>query len=63
MRDDFPVVIAADGPGIYGMSALSHDYYVAFMVMGGEHADLRFLKKLAQNSIQYDKINKITALN
>lgn len=53
MRDDFPVVIAADGPGIYGTTPLSHDYYIAFMALGGERADLRFLKKLAMNSIEY----------
>jgi adenosine deaminase CECR1 len=57
MRDDFPVVIAADGPGIYGMTALSHDFYIAFMALGGERADLRFLKKLATNSIQYSAMS------
>jgi len=53
MRDGFPLVIASDGPGIWGSRPLSDDWYIAFMAMGGRDVDLRFLKQLAMNSIEY----------
>jgi len=63
MREDFPIVVASDGAGIYGMKPLSHDFYIAFMSMGGNRADLRFLKKLALNSIEYSAMTEQEKVN
>jgi adenosine deaminase CECR1 len=57
IRKGFPLVVASDGPGIWGSSPLSHDWYISFMAIGGQHADLRYLKQLAINSIQYSAMD------
>jgi len=57
LRRGFPIVIASDNPGMWKSTGLSHDWYVAFMAMGGERSDLRFLKKLALNSIKFSAMN------
>ena len=49
--EDFPLVVSADDPGVWGAKGLSYDLYQAFMALGGAKADLRFLKQLAQNSV------------
>ena len=53
MSDDFPVVVSSDDPSMWDALPLSHDFYQAFFALGGAKADLRFLKKLAMNSIRY----------
>jgi len=57
LQNGFPVVIASDGPGIWGSRGLSHDFYYAFMALGGARADLRFIKQLAINSIIYSSMS------
>ena len=52
MTDDFPVVISSDDPTVWEALPLSHDFYVAFMAMSAETADLRFLKRLILNSFK-----------
>ena len=52
LRKDFPLVVASDGPGIWGSTGLSHDWYVMFMAIAGQRGDLRMLKQLAINSIE-----------
>ncbi|ELU12827.1 hypothetical protein CAPTEDRAFT_167117 [Capitella teleta] len=57
MAVDFPLVISADDPSLWGVSGLSYDYYAAFMALGGAWADLGTLKKLAKNSIKYSAMS------
>nr|XP_022918643.1 adenosine deaminase 2-like [Onthophagus taurus] len=57
IANDYPVVITNDDPSFWGAKALSHDWYMAFMGMTSRNADLRFLKQIALNSIEYSSIS------
>ncbi|XP_034951979.1 adenosine deaminase 2-like [Chelonus insularis] len=54
---NFPVVVSNDDPGLWGSKALSYDFYEAFMGMMSREADIRALKQLAINSIDYSSMN------
>lgn len=55
---DYPVVVSSDDPSFWKATPLTHDFYVAFLGIASAHADLRFLKKLALNSINYSGMEK-----
>jgi len=52
-----PMVISSDDPALWGASALSYDYYEAFMGLSGAWGDLAMLKKLALDSIKYSAMS------
>lgn len=56
--DNYPVVVSSDDPSFWRASPLSHDFYVAFTGIASAHQDLRLLKQLALNSIEYSAMNQ-----
>ncbi|XP_060535703.1 adenosine deaminase 2-like [Cylas formicarius] len=58
VANGYPVVIACDDPGLWGARGLSFDFYVAFMGLSGREGDLRLLKRLAINSIEYSSLDE-----
>ncbi len=57
IQENFPMVISADDPGLWGAKGLSYDFYSAFMAMASKSADLRLLKKLALNSLEFSTLD------
>ncbi|EDW79986.2 uncharacterized protein Dwil_GK12327 [Drosophila willistoni] len=57
IADGYPVVISSDDPSFWKATPLTHDYYITFLGIASQHADLRLLKKLALNSIQYSSLS------
>ena len=51
--DNYPVVVSSDDPSFWEATPLSHDFYQAFLGIASAHHDLRLLKKLALNSLEY----------
>ncbi|XP_031624714.1 adenosine deaminase AGSA-like [Contarinia nasturtii] len=57
IAQNVPIIISSDDPGFWEVSPLSHDFYMTFLGIASRHSDLRTLKKLAINSIQYSSLN------
>ncbi|KAL5291182.1 CECR1.2 family protein [Megaselia abdita] len=53
IANNYPMVISSDDPGFWGATPLSHDFYITFLEIASAHSDLKLLKQLAMNSIQY----------
>uniref|UniRef100_V5GQC6 Adenosine deaminase n=2 Tax=Anoplophora glabripennis TaxID=217634 RepID=V5GQC6_ANOGL len=58
IANNFPVVITSDDPSFWGSNGLSYDWYFAFMGMASRNEDLRFLKQLAMNSIEFSAMEE-----
>lgn len=56
--DNYPVVVSSDDPSFWRASPLSHDFYVAFVGIASAHHDLRLLKQLALNSIEFSAMHR-----
>ncbi|XP_055629266.1 adenosine deaminase AGSA-like [Toxorhynchites rutilus septentrionalis] len=56
--DSYPVVVSSDDPAFWCASPLTHDFYIAFLGLSSARQDLRLLKKLALNSIEYSAMSR-----
>ena len=56
IQEGFPIVISSDDPGLWDAKGLSYDYYSAFMAMAGKNMNLKLLKKLVNNSLEFSTL-------
>jgi len=52
-----PIVISSDDPALFTSIGLSHDFFLTYVVLGGNLSDLKLMKQLALNSIKYSGLN------
>ncbi|KAJ8299535.1 hypothetical protein KUTeg_023595 [Tegillarca granosa] len=57
IAEGFPLVIGNDASNLWDALPMSHDYYITFMAHSGRDGDIRVLKQLYLNSIQYSSLN------
>ena len=56
IQEGFPLVISSDDPGLWDAKGLSYDFYSAFMAMASKTMNLKLLKKLVDNSMDYSTL-------
>ncbi|XP_043644210.1 adenosine deaminase 2 [Drosophila teissieri] len=56
IAENVPMVIASGSPAFWRAAPLSHDFYMAFLGIAPMTADLKFLKRMAKNSIKYSSL-------
>ncbi|CAG9837714.1 unnamed protein product [Diabrotica balteata] len=56
IANNYPVVIGCDDPTFFGTKGISYDWYVTFMAICHRDSDLRLLKQLAINSLDYSAL-------
>ena len=49
-------MVSSDDPGLWDAKGLSYDYYSVFMAMASKTMDLKLLKQLVQNSLDYSNL-------
>ncbi|XP_030387043.1 adenosine deaminase 2 [Scaptodrosophila lebanonensis] len=52
-----PIIISSGSPSYWHAAPLSHDMYMAFLGIAPINADLKFLKRVAKNSIAYSTLS------
>lgn len=57
LSKNIPITISSDNLSLWEVSPLTHDFYYTFMGIASRHSDLRLLKKLAINSLQYSALS------
>ena len=53
IQENFPIVISSDNAGTWNAGGLTYDFYATFMALAGKEMDMRLIKKLIFNSIDY----------
>ncbi|XP_068146526.1 adenosine deaminase 2 isoform X1 [Drosophila tropicalis] len=53
---NIPLIISSGNPSFWRANPLSHDFYMAFLGIAPMNADLKFLKRIAKNSIKYSGV-------
>ena len=56
IQEGFPMVISSDDPGLWDAKGLSYDFYLIFMAMAGKNMNLKLLKKLVNNSLEFSTL-------
>ncbi len=59
IQEGYPMVVSSDDPAIWEASGLTYDFYETFMALASYQMDLRLLKKLVFNSVDYSGLNPI----
>ncbi|KJE90357.1 insect-derived growth factor-B-like protein, variant [Capsaspora owczarzaki ATCC 30864] len=57
LEQNIPIVISSDDPSVWDISGLSYDFYEAFMGWGGDVLDIKTIKQLIINSIQFSAMS------
>jgi adenosine deaminase CECR1 len=54
LANSIPLVLSPDDPGLLGYSGVTHDFYAALIYW---NLNLKSIKKLALNSIEFSSLN------